>query len=51
MLVAVSPSIERYLIGKSTVRTWVKEEFNRTELDVQKVLAEAKSRIHISFDL
>jgi hypothetical protein len=51
MLLALSPSIESYMVGKSTIRNWVVEEYERARLQVKEVLAEAKSKIHISFDL
>jgi hypothetical protein len=51
MLLALSPSIESYIVGKSTVRNWVTEEYERARLQVKELLAEAKSKIPISFDL
>jgi hypothetical protein len=51
MMLAISLSVGRCLVGKSTIRTWVNEEFARAQLEVGKVLAEAVSKIHISFDL
>ena len=51
ILLALSPSIESYMVGKSTIRNWVIEEYKRARLQVKEVLAKAKLKIHISFDL
>jgi hypothetical protein len=51
LLQALSPSIEPYLMHKSTIRNWLKEEYERMLLRIKQETAAAKLRIHISFDL
>jgi hypothetical protein len=51
MLITLAPSISPYLITGDTVRNWVLDEYLRANEAVKQLLAEAKLRIHISFDL
>jgi hypothetical protein len=52
MLLCLSQAIEPYLVHcGDTVRNWVEEEYIRAKQQVKQRLAEARSRIHISFDL
>jgi hypothetical protein len=50
-LLVLSQAIGPYLVQRTTIRNWVKEEFETMRLLVKEVLANAKSKIHISFDL
>lgn len=51
LLLALSHNVEKYFVMKSTIRTWVQEDFDEATQVVRSVIAQAKSRIHISFDL
>jgi hypothetical protein len=52
MLLCLSQTIEPYLVQcGDTIRNWVEEEYIQAKQQVKQRLAEARSRIHISFDL
>ena len=51
LLLALSCNVEKYLVHKSTIRNWAEIEFDRSHLIIKQLLATAKSKIHISFDL
>ena len=52
MLLCLSQLIEPCLVQcGDTVRNWIEEEYFRAKQHVKQRLAEARSRIHISFDL
>lgn len=52
MLLSLSPTVDRYLVQSSqTIRNWAEAEYLTARLQVKQVLSQAKSRIHISFDL
>jgi hypothetical protein len=52
MLLALSTSVEKYLVQSSqTIRNWAQSEYVAAQSQVKQILVEARSRIHISFDL
>jgi hypothetical protein len=51
MLSTLSQSISPYLVGGDTIRNWALDEYLRANDTVKQLLANAKSRVHISFDL
>ena len=52
MLLCLSQTIDPYLVkSRDTLRNWVDEEYILAKRQVKLRLAEAKSKIHISFDL
>ena len=52
MLLSLSVTINRYLMQSSqTIRNWAQAEYMTARLQVKQVLLQARSRIHISFDL
>jgi hypothetical protein len=52
MLLSLSQAINPYLVqSATTIRNWVQLEYNRACRQVKEALTQAKSRIHISFDL
>jgi hypothetical protein len=45
-------SIKQYVVQSgATIRNWVEDEYSHRRLLIRQLLAEARSRIHISFDL
>jgi hypothetical protein len=52
LLLYLQPSLERYLIrSHHTVANWIGDEYTRARLTVKGLLANAYSRIHLSFDI
>jgi hypothetical protein len=52
LLLYLQPSLEPYLIrSHRTISNWVADEFKEAQLAVKSLLAQAKSRIHLSFDI
>lgn len=52
LLLYIQPSIERYLVeSHKTIGNWVIDEFKKGQVALKEVLARAKSRVHISFDI
>ena len=51
MLMALNQSIESYLVSGDTVREWIRLAFLKNSLVVKELVANALSRIHLSFDL
>jgi hypothetical protein len=51
MSMALNRSMEPHLIAGDSVRNWLSVAFLRVGLQVKELLANALSRIHISFDL
>jgi hypothetical protein len=52
MLLSLNQQVKPYLVQTGdTVRTWAEDEFIRATTQIKQVLAQAVSRIHISFDL
>jgi hypothetical protein len=48
----LQPSLERYLVtSPQTIANWVYDEYKQVKIQVKAQLAEARSRIHISFDI
>lgn len=48
----ISPAIEHYLVKSGdTIRQWIIDEFGKQQKEVKAKLKQAKSKIHISFDL
>jgi hypothetical protein len=51
LLTALNQSIGPYLVTGDSVRNWLKDAFLKVGLRVKELLANALSRIHVSFDL
>ena len=51
MLLILLQLISPYLVGGDTIRNWALDEYLRANDTVKQLLADAKSRVHISFDL
>jgi hypothetical protein len=51
VMTSLHPPIADYLVGRTTVRRWLDEEFELAKGQVEQWLSDAASRIHISFDI
>ena len=51
MLREANPTIDRCLVTRDTIRLWVQATYEKAQEEVRGVIATARSRIHISFDL
>ena len=51
MLVALFKGIDKYLVVGDTIRNWLDDEYEAAVDRIQRWLADAVSRVHISFDL
>jgi hypothetical protein len=52
LIIYISPALEPYLVASgTTIRNWIMKEYGKARLQIQHELANAQSRIHISFDL
>lgn len=52
LLVLLSPAIKRYLVySHNTVSSWIRDEHLDARAGIKALLARARSRIHIGFDL
>lgn len=48
----IQPTIECYLVDSHcTISRWVAEEFKQGQMALIKLMAQAKSRVHLSFDI
>jgi hypothetical protein len=51
LLQDISPGIGPYLCTGAAIRQWVIDDYSKAVLKIKQVLAVARSRIHISFDV
>ena len=51
MLREANPTVNRCLVKGDTIRSWVVVDYKKAQEEVRGMIATARSRIHISFDL
>ena len=51
LLLYIQPSIDKYLITRNTIGNWIQDEFTKGQKVIQEIISQARSRIHISFDM
>ena len=51
LLLYIQPTIDRYLPGRTAIASWATDEFDQGVEVVKQAISQAKSRIHISFDI
>jgi hypothetical protein len=52
LILYICPALEPFLVRSgNTIRRWILKEFERQSLIIRDELAQAKSQIHINFDL
>jgi BED zinc finger len=52
LIITIAPALEKFVVHSgTTIRRWIRSEFEKQRLIIKKRLAKARSKIHISFDL